>query len=87
MLHFAPAIRLAGIGILLAAQPALAQDSASKAHEPMAKTIGTPHANRPIPSLAVMNAASAKLEGGKLILTGVAPNTIVFSDRPWRAPA
>ena len=85
MLHFAPAIRLAGIGILLAAQPALAQDSASKAHEPMAKTIGTPHANRPIPSLAVMNAASAKLEGGKLILTGVAPNTIVFSDRPWRA--
>ena len=41
MLHFAPAIRLAGIGILLAAQPALAQDSASKAHEPMARRTPT----------------------------------------------
>lgn len=81
---FSPVIRYAGLGLLLAAVPAFAQE-APKIHEPLAKTIGTPHANRPIPSLAVINAASAKLDGGKLVLTGVAPNTIVFSDRPWRA--
>jgi hypothetical protein len=39
----------------------------------------------PVPSLAVLNAAGAKLEGGKLTLTGVAPNSIVFADRPVRA--
>jgi hypothetical protein len=52
---------------------------------PLAKTIGAPHTDRPIPSLAVINAAGAKLEGGKLTLTGVSPNTVVFSDRPYRA--
>ena len=39
----------------------------------------------PVPSLAVLNAAGAKLEGGKLTLTGVAPSSIVFADRPVRA--
>lgn len=54
-------------------------------HTPLEKKIGVPHSNRPVPSLAVINAAAAKLEGGKLILSGIAPNTIVFADRPVRA--
>ena len=37
------------------------------------------------PALIVMNSAGAKLEGSKLVLTGVAPNTIIFADRPVRA--
>ena len=32
-----------------------------------------------------MNARGASLQGGKLTLTGVAPNSIVFADRPVRA--
>ncbi len=39
----------------------------------------------PVPSLAVINSASARLENGKLTLTGVSPNAIVFADRPVRA--
>jgi hypothetical protein len=54
-------------------------------HTPLEKTIGAPHANRPVPSLAVINAAGAKLEGGKLVLSGISANTIVFADRPVRA--
>src|SRR6266851_1324591 len=32
-----------------------------------------------------MNARGASLQGGKLTLTGAAPNSIVFADRPVRA--
>ena len=35
--------------------------------------------------LIVMNARGASLQGGKLTLTGVSPNSIVFADRPERA--
>ena len=38
-----------------------------------------------MPSLIVMNARGASLQGGQLTLTGVAPNSIVFADRPVRA--
>jgi hypothetical protein len=38
-----------------------------------------------IPSLAVLNAKGASLQGNKLTLTGVSPNSIVFADRPVRA--
>jgi len=38
-----------------------------------------------VPSLIVMNARGATLQGGKLTLFGVAPNSIVFADRPVRA--
>jgi hypothetical protein len=62
-----------------------AQQPAPKPHVPLEKTIGAPHAGRPVPSLAVLNAAGAKLDGGKLVLTGVSPTTIVFADRPVRA--
>jgi hypothetical protein len=70
----------------IAAAPASGQTAPSAPHVPGAKAIGTPSsAGRPIPSLAVINAAGAKLDGGKLVLTGVLPTTIVFSDRPYRA--
>ena len=51
---------------------------------PLQKTIGQA---RPeiVPSLIVMNARSASLQGGTLTLTGVAPSSIVFADRPVRA--
>jgi len=39
----------------------------------------------PVASLAVINAQGAKLEGNQLTLTGIAPNAIVFADRPVRA--
>jgi hypothetical protein len=50
------------------------------------KTIGTPSAAKPelIQSLIVMNAHGATLQGDKLTLSGVAPNSIIFSDRPVR---
>jgi hypothetical protein len=75
----------AGI-VLLGVAAAQAQDSTRKQHVPLEKTIGEAQAaSAPVPSLAVLNAAGAKLEGGKLVLTGVSANTIVFADRPVRA--
>lgn len=62
-----------------------AQQAAPTPHVPLEKTVGQAHSNRPVPSLAVLNAAGAKLESGKLILTGISPNIIVFADRPVRA--
>jgi hypothetical protein len=70
--------------LLLAPGLAFSQD-APKPHVPLEKSIGQVTPTGPVPSLAVLNAAGAKLEGGKLILTGVAPNSIVFADRPVRA--
>jgi hypothetical protein len=64
---------------------AQSQETPTKPHVPLAKTIGEPQATAPVPSLAVLNAAGAKLEGGKLVLSGVSPNTVVFADRPVRA--
>ena len=51
---------------------------------PLQKTIGQAGPDI-VPSLIVMNARGASLQGGKLTLTGVAPNSIVFADRPVRA--
>ncbi|MVT67294.1 hypothetical protein GPL21_19520 [Bradyrhizobium pachyrhizi] len=69
--------------LLCGAAPALAQTAPSE-HVPLQKTIG--HAGPEIvPSLIVMNARGASLQDGKLTLTGVAPNTIVFADRPMRS--
>ncbi len=60
---------------------ALAQD-AIKA--PAMKTIG---AAKPQvePALIVLNSDGASLKDGKLVLTGVSPNSIMFADRPVRA--
>jgi len=38
-----------------------------------------------VPSLIVMNARGASLQGQTLTLTGFSPNSIVFADRPVRA--
>ena len=51
---------------------------------PAKKPIG-PTKNEMVASLAVINAKGASLQGNKLTLTGVAPNSIVFADRPVRA--
>jgi len=47
---------------------ALAQEAAGKPQMPLVKTIGRPTPTGPVPSLAVLNSAGAKLEGGKLTL-------------------
>ena len=52
--------------------------------EPAAKTIGV-HKQEIVPSLIVMNADGAKLEGNTLTLTGIATNSIIFADRPVRS--
>jgi hypothetical protein len=38
-----------------------------------------------VPSLFVLNARGATMQGQMLTLSGVAPQTIVFADRPVRA--
>ena len=72
-------------GLFLTPGIALSQEATMKPHVPLEKSIGQVTPTGPVPSLAVLNAAGAKLEGGKLTLTGVAPNSIVFADRPVRA--
>ena len=37
------------------------------------------------PALIFMNSAGTTLKGNRLVLTGVAPNSITFADRPVRA--
>jgi len=51
------------------------------------KQIGVPSSAKPeiIPSLIVLNAHGATLQGTTLTLHGVAPNAIIFADRPIRA--
>jgi hypothetical protein len=85
MIRLHGSLLIAGLSLWAATGAALAQEAAKKPHVPLEKTIGERAAPRPTPSLAVINAAGAKIDGGKLILTGVAPNTIVFADRPVHA--
>src|SRR2546423_9967668 len=71
---------------LWAAVPALAQDEMQNPAQdaiqnPGQKTIGAPK-SKVEPSLIVMNAAGATLAGDKLTLSGAAPNSIIFADRP-----
>ncbi len=68
---------------LLAGNPVAAQ-TAPPQHVPLQKTIG---AAKPeiVPSLFVLNSRGANLQGGKLTLTGISPNAIVFADRPVRS--
>jgi hypothetical protein len=73
------AVALASLAFALA--PASAEDAIS---HPAKKPIG-PTTNQMIPSLAVLNAHGATLEGNKLTLVGVTPNSIVFADRPVRS--
>jgi hypothetical protein len=72
-------------GLCSAPGGALAQEADAKPHVPLQKTIGIVTPTGPVPSLFVVNSAGATLEDGKLTMTGVAPNSIVFADRPVRA--
>jgi hypothetical protein len=66
--------------------PALAS-----AQAPTAPTSSTPPPGKAsvkvdmVPSLIVMNARGASLQGQTLTLAGVSPNSIVFADRPVRS--
>ena len=54
---------------------------------PLQKAIGQAKDAKPevVPSLIVLNARGASLQGQTLTLVGVAPNSIVFADRPVRS--
>jgi hypothetical protein len=71
-------------GLALAAASAQATEPANP-HAPLAKTIGQETHPAPVPSLGVINSDGATLADGKLTLTGVSGNVIVFADRPVRA--
>ena len=49
------------------------------------KTIGRPQQPQIVPSMIVLNARGARLEGQKLTLDGISPNAIIFADRPIRS--
>jgi hypothetical protein len=74
-------IVIALAGLLCSSGLALAQDAIT---QPAQKTVGA-HTTKMVPSLAVLNSGGAKLEGGKLTMSSIAPNSIVFADRPVRA--
>jgi hypothetical protein len=83
MLNSSRAIIVAA-AILALPAIAAAQTTAPPPHIPLQKTIG---AAKPevVPSLFVLNSRGATLQGGKLVLTGVSPDAIVFADRPVRS--
>jgi hypothetical protein len=67
-------------GLICAPGMTLAQEPTA----PTQKTIGSAKTEI-VPSLIVLNAHGASLQSQKLTLNGVAPNSIVFADRPVRA--
>jgi hypothetical protein len=77
--RIALAILIAGAAL---GSEAVAQGSPDN---PLQKAIGQVTPTGPVPSLFVLNARGATLADGKLTLTGVPPNAIVFADRPVRA--
>lgn len=83
--YWAKVAIIATVTVMIASGLSFGQTSPpSPQHVPLQKTIGQA---KPavVPSLIVMNARGASLQGGKLTLIGVAPNSIVFADRPVRA--
>ena len=73
-------------GLIFAPALAFAQSATNaSAHVPLQKTIGQTAKPDIVPSLIVFNSKGASIRDGKLVLTGVAPNSIVFADRPVRA--
>src|SRR5499433_2948089 len=61
--------------------------SSAPPHVPLQKAIGQAKDAKPevVPSLIVLNARGASLQGQQLTLVGVSPNSIVFADRPVRS--
>jgi hypothetical protein len=73
-------------GILFSSQSSFAQSATTiPPHVPLQKTIGQTAKTEVVPSLIVFNARGASLQGDKLVLSGIVPNSIVFADRPVRA--
>jgi hypothetical protein len=76
---------IAVAALLFGAASASAQTAqTAPGHVPLQKVIGQAKPEI-VPSLIVIDARGATLQGGKLALSGVAPNSIVFADRPVRA--
>ena len=67
-------------GLAFGNHPAIAEET----NTPAQKTIGATKTEI-VPSLIVMNAQGASLQGETLTLKGVAPSSVVFADRPVRA--
>jgi hypothetical protein len=80
---------IAAVGLIAAPGWGLAQVvTPASPNAPAHKVIGVPSAPEAVkvePALIVMNAAGATLADNTLTLTGVAPNAIIFADRPTRA--
>ena len=84
-LIYTACIILTGVCLLFTPELAFAQTATSTPpHVPLQKTIGQAKPEV-VPSLIVLNARGASLQGQTLTLVGVAPNSIVFADRPVRA--
>jgi hypothetical protein len=83
-LNVAIGILISMTGAVLASPSASAQDAIAA---PAQKTIGVTKAEATgmVPSLAVLNSGGATLADGKLTMTDIAVNSIVFADRPVRA--
>ena len=73
------------LACFVAARPRRRRRTRPKPHIPLQKTIGQVTPTGPVPSLFVLNSDGATLADGKLTLTGVSPNSIVFADRPIRS--
>ncbi|WFU91410.1 hypothetical protein QA644_24940 (plasmid) [Rhizobium sp. CC1099] len=86
-MKFKQAACLATISFGLLVSNAFATDVAITNHVPHQKTVGQVSQSQQAPaaSLLVINSQGAKLEGNKLVLSGVAKNSIVFADRPTQA--
>jgi len=83
-------VRIAGLfavaTMLVSGETATAQTTGSAPSS--IKTIGAPSAPaKPdiVPSLFVLNARGATLQGDTLNLTGISPSSIIFADRPVRS--
>ena len=84
---------LTALGLLLCPLDSGMAQTATSAppHVPLQKAIGQakPEAGQAkpevVPSLIVLNARGASLQGQRLTLVGGAPNSIVFADRPVRS--
>ena len=82
----AMAAALLGLSVPAGAQtPAAPATDATQSPPQVAKTIGRPQPPQIVPSMIVLNARGAKLEGQKLTLEGISPNAIIFADRPVRS--
>jgi hypothetical protein len=85
----AAAALLAGAASAVCAQttpaPPATPDTQAAPAARVGKTIGKPQTPRIVPSMIVLNAKGARIEGQKLVLDGVSRNAIVFADRPVRS--